>query len=761
MANLNFAHSSAPLKTIKEIQFGLFSPEEVKEMSIGQIVYPETMDEQKQHPRKDGLGDPRMGSIDRAFQCASCFENMQECPGHFGHIELATPVFHVGFIRKIQKVLECFCKSCHKLLVDENTPAFREAVRSTNPKKRFDAIHKLCKTKKVCELPPEKKDNQDDEFGGPSKKLQAPSGHDGCGALQPDVRKEGLKLWYVYKQGKKDEEADGREPDREMATPGTVYERFDKIDNQTWRTLGMNVEFAHPKWMIISNLLVPPPPVRPSVSMDGTGQGMRGEDDLTHKLGDIIRANANVKRCQEEGSPAHVTTEFEQLLQYHVATYMDNNIAGQPQALQKSGRPLKTIRSRLKGKEGRLRGNLMGKRVDFSARTVITGDPNLDLDEVGVPKSTATILTYPETVTPYNIHKLHQLVRNGNEYPGARYVIRDTGERIDLKHHKRAGDINLQYGWKVERHIVNGDYIIFNRQPSLHKESMMGHRVRVMPYSTFRLNLSVTSPYNADFDGDEMNLHVPQSEETRAEVKEICMVPLQIVSPQKNQPLMGIVQDTLCGIWKMCKRDVFLSKDHVQNILMWVPDWDGTIPPPAILKPKPMWTGKQMISMALPSSLNLTRGKGPMPPRDGDLLVYQGSLLYGLFAKATVGASSGGVIHTIYNQEGWEQTVKFFNGAQRIVCHWLLHNGFSIGVGDTIPDPETALLIQQAIDIQKAKVEEVTNTATEDKLDPLPGMNIRETFESHVSAALNKARDEAGSIATDNLKDCNNATARG
>src|ERR1700744_1100581 len=213
---------------------------------------------------------------------------------------------------------------------------------------------------------------------------------------------------------------------------------------------------------------------------------------------------------------------------------MDNDIAGQPQAQHKSGRPIKSIRARLKGKEGRLRQNLMGKRVDFSARTVITGDPNLSLDEVGVPRSIARTLTFPERVTQKNIDKLHALVANGpNEHPGARYVIRDTGERIDLRHHKRSSEMTLHHGWIFERHIQDGDVILFNRQPSLHKESMMGHRVRVMPYSTFRLNLSVTAPYNADFDGDEMNLHVPQSQESRAELANLCMVPLNIVSPQR------------------------------------------------------------------------------------------------------------------------------------------------------------------------------------------------------------------------------------
>ena len=220
----------------------------------------------------------------------------------------------------------------------------------------------------------------------------------------------------------------------------------------------------------------------------------------------------------------------------------------------------------------------MGKRVDFSARTVISGDPNLDLDQVGVPISIAKTLTYPEIVTPYNIHKLTELVRNGpNEHPGAKYVIRDTGDRIDLRYNKRAGDIALQYGWKVERHLMDDDPVLFNRQPSLHKMSMMAHRVRVMPYSTFRLNLSVTSPYNADFDGDEMNLHVPQSPETRSELSQICAVPLQIVSPQSNKPVMGIVQDTLCGIRKMTLRDIFIEYDQVMNMCYWIPNWDGVI----------------------------------------------------------------------------------------------------------------------------------------------------------------------------------------
>lgn len=754
MANLYFARSDAPLRTIQEIQFGLMSPEEIKNMSVAHILYPETMDESRQRPRDQGLNDPRLGSIDRQFKCATCDQGMQECPGHFGHIELAKPVFHPGFIKKTKKILEIVCHSCGKVLLDRSNPGFKAAMGMRDPKRRFENVWRECKKTLSCAVSAAEGDE-------PEKEGSLPRVHGGCGNPQPEIRHQALALWGTWK-GSKDEDGETIPAEKKQITAEMALNILRMISTEDILDLGLSNDYARPEWMILTVLPVPPPPVRPSVAVDGGA--MRGEDDLTYKLGDIIRANSNVKIAQQEGSPAHITNEYESLLQYHVATYMDNDIAGQPQALQKSGRPVKSIRARLKGKEGRLRGNLMGKRVDFSARTVITGDPNLSLDEVGVPRSIARVLTYPETVTKYNIDKLHKLVQNGpNEHPGAKYIIRADGTRIDLRHLKKAGGNVLEYGWKVERHIVDGDYIIFNRQPSLHKESMMGHRVKVMPYSTFRLNLSVTSPYNADFDGDEMNLHVPQTEETRAEVKNLCLVPLNIVSPQRNGPLMGIVQDTLAGVYKMCRRDVFMTKDQVMNILLWVPDWDGVVPQPAIYKPRPRWTGKQIISMIIPKTVNLhtpsMKGghEDSIPIADEGLLINGGEILYGLLAKKNIGASSGGIIHIIFNELGAEAAMNFFNGCQKVCCYWLLHNGFSIGIGDTIPDKSTIEKIEGAINAQKQEVAELTARATANKLESLPGMNVRETFESLVSKALNTARDKAGTETEQSLKDLNNA----
>lgn len=633
----------------------------------------------------------------------------------------------------------------------QNEQEFADAVRVRDPKIRFQRVLAVCKKKKSCDNEPR------ETVGKDGQPVQI--NHGGCGNAHPVIRIQGLSieahLEFKSEEGQKTKE-------KRVLKPETVLSILKRISDDDLRDMGLNVGYARPEWMVISVLPVPPPPVRPSISMDGTGVGLRNEDDLTYKLAEIIRASGNLRQAINEGSPGHIVKDYEDLLQYHVATYMDNDIAGQPRAMQKSGRPVKAIRARLKGKEGRLRGNLMGKRVDFSARTVITGDANISLDQVGVPRSIARTLTYPETVTPYNIAKLHQLVQNGpNEHPGAKYVVRPDGTRIDLRHHRRAGQLNLEYGWKVERHLMDDDYIIFNRQPSLHKESMMGHRVKVMPYSTFRLNLSVTSPYNADFDGDEMNLHVPQTEETRAEVRELCMVPLNIVSPQRNGPLMGIVQDSLAGVYKICRRDNFLTKEEVMQIMLWVPEWDGIIPEPTILKPRPRWTGKQIISMVIPrevSIVNYGDKKGDdVPLNDDGLRIHSGELLYGLLTKKIVGAAAGGIVHICYNELGPAGAMAFLNGVQRVVTYWLLHNGHSMGIGDTIPDGNTTRKVQECIQEQKENVAVITQNAQANKLEAKPGMSIRETFEAEVSLCLNKARDNAGKASMKSLKDINNA----
>ncbi|KAJ3172288.1 DNA-directed RNA polymerase II subunit rpb1 [Geranomyces variabilis] len=759
-AGILFPPSAMPLRKTQKVQFGVLSPEDTKAMSVVKVEHSEFY-ETENNPKQGGLLDRRLGTTDRNFKCATCDENMTDCPGHFGHIDLAKPVFHAGMIKKVKKVLECVCSNCGKLKVDYSNPRFAALQRMANKARRFEEVWGMCKTKLMCDGDEAPEDEEIDLDPYKAKK----SKHGGCGQRQPVYKKEGPLGIAKYTKATKDEIESGSEAGRtETMSAEKVHQLFTKISDADCLAMGLNPTWARPEWMLISVLPVPPMAVRPAVSMDGVATN---QDDLTHKLRDIVLVNNTLRAHETDGAPAHILTEYENLLQYHVATYMDNDIAGIPAALQKSGRPLKSIRARLKGKEGRLRGNLMGKRVDFSARTVITGDPHLSIDQVGVPRSIARNLTFPETVTQYNIHQLQEMVRNGPmEHPGAKYVIKDDGQRIDLRYNRRGGDLHLQPGYRVERHLVDDDIVIFNRQPSLHKMSMMGHRVRVMPYSTFRLNLSVTSPYNADFDGDEMNLHVPQSYETKAELMELCMVPKQIVTPQRNAPIMGIVQDTLCGIRKFTKRDTFIRQDLMMNLLMWVPDWDGTIPPPAIIKPVPMWTGKQIISLILPAKLNV-RGKHKAGLKEGEkngsaevqdcaVLIENGELLSGILDKSMVGSSNGGVVHVAMNEYGPEVAKAFFNGCQTVVNHWLLQHGFSIGIGDTIADKETTEQIEQLLTTAREKCGNIIEEAQSGTLEPVPGLSVKESFESYITKELNVARDEAGKNAQNTLKEFNN-----
>jgi DNA-directed RNA polymerase II subunit RPB1 len=727
-------------------------------MSVCEVIYPETFENGK--PKPGGLSDLRMGTVTREFRCLTCDGDSNECPGHFGHITLAKPMFHIGFLQIVLKVLRCVCYRCSKLLTDTNDDRFKNALKIKNPKDRLNAVYNIiCKTpqkQRRCETDEsatnQLEDAELDELTGERHQRKP---HGGCGAEQPHYTRDGLKIIMEFKHAPDSQEQ------KKLMSAEEAHEILKNIKDEDCVALGFNPKYTRPDWLILTVLPVPPPHVRPTIVIDPT---RRGEDDLTYKLADIIKANQNLRRQEENGAPAHVIKEFAQLLQFHIATFIDNQIPGLPQAMQRSGRPLKTISQRLRGKEGRVRGNLMGKRVDFSARTVITPDPNINLDEVGVPLSIAMNMTYPETVTPFNLVRMHQLVRNGPEkYPGAVYVIRDDGVRIDLRWVKDSSEIHLKSGYKVERHMQNGDIVIFNRQPSLHKMSMMGHRVRVLPYSTFRLNLSVTTPYNADFDGDEMNLHLPQSLATKAEVTEIMMVPRQIVSPQSNRPVMGIVQDALLGCGIFTRRDTFIERDLVMNLCMHLSNFDGKLPTPAILKPKQLWTGKQLFSMIIPevniqttSSTHNYDEKFEISPADTEVIIEQGELLAGILDKKGVGNIEGGLVHVIWLEYGPEVCKTFFDQCQQLINHWLLQHSFTIGISDTIADEATMQTINRTINAAKSKAHELLNQLHTGHLEAKAGLTLLQTFEDLVNRELNTARDEAGNSASRSLLRSNN-----
>jgi len=781
---LAFSHSSLRVRRIKKVQFGVLSPDEVKQMSVTQrvtingteiksgIYRYETYS--NGHPVYGGVNDSRMGSFDYNARCKTCDctysggglgggNKVNDCPGHFGHIELARPIFHMGFVDTALKILRSVCFHCSKLLVDDRDYKFRRACQIKNPKLRLSAVHQICRTKKNCEYGEDEEmrslHEETPQDGAAEQQREARVGHGGCGGLQPKFTRVGCKVTVEFPEAM--EEIPGSGDRKQMLSASKAFDIFKNIREEDIRNLGLDTKWARPEWLLITVLPVAPPHVRPSVMAGSLG---RSEDDLTHQYVNIVKANIALDNCVRTGEPPHIVEQFEQLLQYKVSALFDNEQAGQPQETQRSGKPLKTIRQRLKGKEGRIRGNLMGKRVDFSARTVITADPNLGIDQVGVPRSVATTLTFPEVVTPYNIEKLRQLVERGPiDHPGAKFIIRHDGARIDLRYVRNKNELNLEYGWIVERHVQDDEIIVFNRQPSLHKMSIMCHRVKVLDWSTFRLNLSVTSPYNADFDGDEMNLHVPQSLLAKSECENLMMTPRMIVSPQSNKPVMGIVQDSLLGVHLMTKRDVFVVKEHFFNNIMWCKTWNGVIPAPAILKPVPLWTGKQLMTLILPE-VNLkatgnTHPKGGIPNTlnvfDSEILIVNGQLLMGIIDKKMVGAVSGGVIHTSWLELGWDRTRLFMGQIQQIVNYWLVNISFSIGVADTVADPVTIQTIEDTIDSAKNQVHSLVQQGQKGDLETQPGKTMMESFEQLVNKVLNTARDNAGKSAQGSLREKN------
>ncbi|KAH7815541.1 putative DNA-directed RNA polymerase large subunit [Monocercomonoides exilis] len=746
--------SSAPVGVIKTVQFSVLTAEQIRAMSVCEVNTTEMSDHGI--PKRNSLHDPRMGPLERGQKCLTCSASTEECPGHFGHIELAKPMFHVGFFSTVLSVLRCVCFTCSRILCSKDDPKFKKAQTYKKPQARLRAMTQLCSPIKECKL--KKDDSKPQESGNIFEDDEhVHMMHDGCGQPQPRFTRTQLKLIIEFDE--RSELPEGEERKRELDSE-TVYNILRNISDEDCRALGFNPKYARPDSLMLTVLPVPPPCVRPSILVDST---RRAEDDLTFSLMQIVRVNNDVRRLVAAGTPPSGVEPYLRLLQYYLATYFDNTLPSVPANTQKSGKPLKSITQRLKGKEGRIRGNLMGKRTDFSGRTVITGDPTISVDEVGVPMSIAKTLTFPEVVTPFNIRRLTKLVMNGAEtHPGARFIIRSDGRRLELSDDSPASR-HLEVGYIVERHMDDGDFVIFNRQPSLHKMSMMGHRVKILPYSSFRLNLSCTTPYNADFDGDEMNLHLPQSIEARTEVRELMMLPRQIVSPQANKNCIGVVQDSLLAAYLFTSRDTFLERDLVMNLLMWLTHFDGKVPKPAIVKPKPLWTGKQIMSLCMPPvTIYKLAGGHPdnetttMSPGDTRVIIENGKLLTGMLESKTLKQSEGSIVHVIWKDFGHEAAMHFLNQIQRVTNYWMVNHGFTVGIGDTIANEKTVGEVANIIQKAKEKVQEFVTMMMKKELELRPGRTQIETFEVEVNKVLNEASSEAGKVAQKALPASNN-----
>ena len=732
---------TSDIEPIVGIQFGIFSPEEIERRSVVEVTNAGTYDGNE--PRIGGLFDPRMGVLDNGKTCRSCGQTNHSCPGHFGHFKLARPVYFIQFFPTILNVLNCVCVRCSKLLIDKT---IHKEISRKRGEQRWRAVLSLCSSITRC----------------------GQEGEDGCGARQPErYVREGIARivaeWDAIEGPGAGPAQTATTKQRQYLEVEYVLRLFRRITDEDVDFLGLNRFWCRPDWMICSVMPIPPPQVRPSVIQDNN---QRSEDDLTHKLFEIIMTNNRLQDKINNNLGKNLIEDEHTVLQYHVATLVDNQIPGVAPSAQRSGRPLKSVQQRLGSKEGRIRYNIQGKRVEFSARSVITPDPNISIAELGMPTKIAMNLTFPEKVTPYNMTKMYKLIQNvgpnGEErHPGAKTIVRSDGRMISLKHVSRK-EIVLHVGDVVNRHIMDGDVVLFNRQPTLHRMSMMGHRVKVLPYNTFRLNVSVTAPYNADFDGDEMNAHIPQSYESATELLEIAAVPHQIVTPRHAKPVIGIVQDTLVGSYRITRPHVNFNRREFMNMMMWNRRFEGAVPKGSKeVAGQQRWSGQQIISQLLPP-INMEMGNGLYKDnkvKENFVRIREGQILEGIIDKDIFSKPSKGIIHTVFKDYGSTDTVNFIDSMQNTIEQFLVYNGFSVGVSDLIADEETRKQMEEVIKKRKMAIEDTLLQIHMDLFDNNTGKSNRQEFEDKVYGELNKATEEAGKIGLGSLSDENRLVA--
>lgn len=713
-------------RKVKQIQFTVLNPKELLALSVCHI---ENESFENGKPKPCGLFDPRLGTRDKSKRCQTCNHDIKTCPGHFGHIELPRPMYHPGFLERVVEILKCVCHHCSRLRVNKSDPRFQKIQKIRNKDTRIKELIKLCKKKTRCEFP-------DDSVEGT-----------GCGGYQPIYGQDDNLVITAELEFPVPE---WNNKNKINLSPSQTLLILKRIAENDFDALGCHPQFVRPDWMIFTIFPVPPPSIRPRNTSNAAAIG---EDDLTLKLTEIVRTCKNIKLKKAEGAADNEIDICCQMLQHHIATYIDSESVTQ-NSNGRNQKVIKCIRARLRGKEGRLRGNLLGKRVDFTGRTVITPDPDISVDEIGVPQHIAKILTFPEPVNDRNLEELKKRVEIGpTGTDGANFIILEgEKERIDLRYcadRKKVASF-LRPGMKVERHLKNGDICLVNRQPSLHRFSIMAHRARIMPYSTFRLNLSVTTPYNADFDGDEMNIQVMQNYETIAEAIELMAVHRNITTPQSNKPVMGIVQDSLLGAKYLSDRDTFLTREEAMQRIGFTSTFSGKMPVPAILKPAQLWTGKQIISDILPN-MNLDRFSIEYPttedddpeeswisPTDTRVIIRNGELLAGNLCKRTLGNVQGSLIHVIYNDFGPMVNLNFMNDIQRISSDHIVEYGVSVGLKD--------MRVPEGID---QKVTEMLKVV-EDEINNLQKNNSSaKEIETLANKLLNSVRKKA---AEDTLK---------
>jgi DNA-directed RNA polymerase subunit A' len=694
-------------KKIGSISFSLLSPQQIKKMAHVKVVTPELYDKEG-YPVEGGLMDTRLGVIDPGLRCRTCNGKLKECPGHFGYIELGRPVLHISYVKAILIFLQSTCAECGRILLEEE-----EIIKNKS------RIEKLIASGKEDLIPKVNK------LVRTATKTAKKCPH--CKAKVNPIKLEKPSTFFE---------------DQKRITPIEILERFEKISDSDCMLIGVNPAFARPEWMILTIFQIPPVTMRPSITLES---GERAEDDLTHKLSDIVRINQRLFENINAGAPEIIVEDLWDLLQYHVTTFFNNEVAQVPPARHRSGQPLKTITERIKSKEGRFRHNLAGKRVNYAARTVISPDPKLELNEVGVPLAIAMELTVPERVTEWNMDWLKNFIKNGpKKYPGANYVLDGSKKKKISPETQEVILEELVPGQIVERHLLDGDISIFNRQPSLHRMSIMCHKVKVLPGRSFRLNPAVCNPYNADFDGDEMNLHIPQTEEARAEAEILMEVETQIMSPKHGLNVIGCIEDAVTGNYLLTDDNTILTKEDATSLLLSI----GVTNTEKIKKFKKNVSGKEVFSALLPEDLDFISDK---------VTIEAGQLKSGQIDPKIIGEGNGALLRDIHRSYSESVCVDLFGKIFKLGIAYLMKRGFTITTSDADIPEDVRDKAKEITATAVNAVNDIVNDYKAGRLKNFSGKTVEETLELMVMQKLNETRNAVGKLISKSVSLTNNA----
>ncbi|XP_023733078.1 DNA-directed RNA polymerase III subunit 1 isoform X2 [Lactuca sativa] len=709
------------------------------------------------------------GPTNKLGTCETCHGDFHSCPGHFGYLPLVLPVYNVGYMSHVVDILKCICKFCSRiLLVETERVNFLKRIRNPN----LDHLRKTGIYKQVVKRC---------TAMASSKKVVICSR---CHYVNGTVKKAVGTVGVIHDRSKVQNTTSNEFNDtiylKGSNTPAKLSPSVgpDKALKLFKKMLDEDCELLYladrPEKLIISIIPVPPICIRPSVPV--AGGAMSNENDITLRLAEIIRANASVREALS-GASVHNKSlgVLWDNLQLSVAQYVNSDVRVADSS-QQNGKRITGLVQRQKGKQGRIRKNLSGKRVEYTGRTVISPDPNLKITEVGVPIKVAMTLSYPERVSDHNIERLKRAIRNGTYvYPGATHLRKKDGSIMSLRFNarKRLAE-ELKLGDIVNRHLKDGDVVLFNRQPSLHRMSMMSHRAKIKHWNTFSFNESVCNPYNADFDGDETNIHVPQTEEARTEALMLMGVQHNLCTPKNGEILVASTQDFLTTSFLITRKDTFYDRASFALICCYMGDANDPIdlPTPAILKPIELWTGKQLFSVLLrPYAdmrvyLNLsvteksyTKPSGErvkpyetMCPNDGYIYIRNSELLSGQLGKATLGNGNKDGLYSVLLRDYHSLAAAVcMNRLAKLSARWIGDHGFSIGIDDVQPGDNLNHNTNRIISQGNKKCDNFILDFNKGNLKCQPGCNAAQTLEAQITGVLNKIRDETGKVCMEKL----------